>query len=603
MARAARQVGTNPMPGAPAAPPSMKASQFLISTLKEAPADAEVVSHQLMMRAGMIKRLAAGIYTYMPMGLRVIRKVESIVREEMNRAGAIECTMPVIQPAELWNESGRFTKMGPELLRLQDRHERDYVVQPTSEEAVTDIARQEFRSYKQLPKNLYQIQTKFRDERRPRFGLMRGREFIMKDAYSFDRDEAGAKRSYQVMAGAYRAIFDRFGLTYRAVAADSGAIGGDLSEEFQVIAATGEDAIVFSTGSAYAANMEKAEAAAPQGPRPAAREAMAKTPTPGKSTCADVAELLALPLARTVKSLVLATDELDDKGEVTKTQVWLLLLRGDHDMNEVKVGKVPGLGVGFRFATVPEILEHFGTPPGYLGPIGLKKPVRIVADREVAMMADWVCGANDKDFHFTGVNWGRDLPEPDAVADLRNVVAGDASPDGQGQLAIERGIEIGHVFYLGTKYSRAMNASFLDEDGKPKPFEMGCYGIGITRLPAAAIEQNHDARGIIWPDAIAPFTVVICPVGMDRSEAVKTVAEQLYAELLAAGLDVILDDRGERPGAMFADWELIGVPHRVTIGDKGLKDGQLEYQHRRDAAATKVPAADIAAFVKGRLAA
>ena len=603
MARAARQVGTNPMPGAPAAPPSMKASQFLISTLKEAPADAEVVSHQLMMRAGMIKRLAAGIYTYMPMGLRVIRKVEAIVREEMNRAGAIECTMPVIQPAELWNESGRFTKMGPELLRLQDRHERDYVVQPTSEEAVTDIARQEFRSYKQLPKNLYQIQTKFRDERRPRFGLMRGREFIMKDAYSFDRDEAGAKRSYQVMAGAYRAIFDRFGLTYRAVAADSGAIGGDLSEEFQVIAATGEDAIVFSTGSAYAANMEKAEAAAPQGPRPAAREAMAKTPTPGKSTCADVAELLALPLARTVKSLVLATDELDDKGEVTRTQVWLLLLRGDHDMNEVKVGKVPGLGAGFRFATVPEILEHFGTPPGYLGPIGLKKPVRIVADREVAMMADWVCGANDKDFHFTGVNWGRDLPEPDAVADLRNVVAGDASPDGQGSLAIERGIEIGHVFYLGTKYSRAMNASFLDEDGKPKPFEMGCYGIGITRLPAAAIEQNHDARGIIWPDAIAPFTVVICPVGMDRSEVVKTVAEQLYAELLAAGLDVILDDRGERPGAMFADWELIGVPHRVTIGDKGLKDGQLEYQHRRDAAATRVPVADIAAHVKGRLAA
>ena len=581
----------------------MKASQFLISTLKEAPADAEVLSHQLMTRAGMIKKLGAGIYTYMPMGLRVIRKVEAIVREEMNRAGAIECTMPVIQPAELWNESGRFTKMGPELLRLQDRHERDYVVQPTSEEAVTDIARQEFRSYKQLPKNLYQIQTKFRDERRPRFGLMRGREFIMKDAYSFDRDEAGAKRSYQVMAGAYRAIFDRFGLTYRAVAADSGAIGGDLSEEFQVIAATGEDAIVFSTGSAYAANMEKAEAAAPQGPRPAAREAMAKTPTPGKSTCADVAELLALPLARTVKSLVLATDELDDKGEVTRTQVWLLLLRGDHDMNEVKVGKVPGLGVGFRFATVPEILEHFGTPPGYLGPIGLKKPVRIVADREVAMMADWVCGANDKDFHFTGVNWGRDLPEPDAVADLRNVVAGDASPDGQGQLAIERGIEIGHVFYLGTKYSRAMNASFLDEDGKPKPFEMGCYGIGITRLPAAAIEQNHDARGIIWPDAIAPFTVVICPVGMDRSEAVKTVAEQLYAELLAAGLDVILDDRGERPGAMFADWELIGVPHRVTIGDKGLKDGQLEYQHRRDAAATRVPVADIAAHVKGRLAA
>ena len=581
----------------------MKASQFLISTLKEAPADAEVLSHQLMTRAGMIKKLGAGIYTYMPMGLRVIRKVEAIVREEMNRAGAIECVMPVIQPGELWTESGRFQTMGPELLRVRDRHERDFVVQPTSEEAVTDIARQDLRSYKQLPKNLYQIQTKFRDERRPRFGLMRGREFIMKDAYSFDRDEASAKLSYQKMAAAYRAIFDRFGLTYRAVAADSGAIGGDLSEEFQVIAATGEDAIVYSTGSDYAANMEKAEALAPAGARPAPGQPMTKTPTPGKSTCADVAELLALPLTRTVKSLVLATEELNDAGEVAKVQIWLLLLRGDHDMNEVKVGKVSGLDQGFRFASVPEIIDHFGTRPGYLGPIGLKKPVKIVADREVAAMADWVCGANEEDFHITGVNWGRDLPEPDLVADIRNVVAGDAAPDGRGQLAIERGIEIGHIFYLGTKYSRAMDATFLDDDGKPKPFEMGCYGIGITRLPAAAIEQNHDARGIIWPDAIAPFTVVICPVGMDRSEAVKTVAEQLYAELLAAGLDVILDDRGERPGAMFADWELIGVPHRVTIGDKGLKDGQLEYQHRRDAAATRVPVADIAAHVKGRLAA
>ena len=602
MARAARQVGTNPMPGAPAAPPSMKASQFLISTLKEAPADAEVVSHQLMMRAGMIKRLAAGIYTYMPMGLRVIRKVEAIVREEMNRAGAIECTMPVIQPAELWNESGRFTKMGPELLRLQDRHERDYVVQPTSEEAVTDIARQEFRSYKQLPKNLYQIQTKFRDERRPRFGLMRGREFIMKDAYSFDRDEAGAKRSYQVMAGAYRAIFDRFGLTYRAVAADSGAIGGDLSEEFQVIAATGEDAIVFSTGSAYAANMEKAEAAAPQGPRPAAREAMAKTPTPGKSTCADVAELLGLPLRNTVKSLVLATDELDDKGEVTRTQVWLLLLRGDHDMNEVKVGKVPGLA-GFRFATVGEVESAFGTKPGYLGPIGLQAPVKVVADRDVAVMANWVCGGNEADVHITGVNWGRDLPEPELVADIRNVVAGDQSPDGKGELAIERGIEIGHVFYLGTKYSAAMNASFLAEDGKPKHFEMGCYGIGVTRLPAAAIEQNHDERGIIWPDAIAPFTVVICPIGMDRSEAVRTEALRLHDALQAAGVDVMLDDRGERPGAMFADWELIGVPHRVVLSDRGISAGECEYQHRRDTAATKVPLQDIDAFLSARVAA
>ena len=581
----------------------MKASQFLISTLKEAPADAEVLSHQLMTRAGMIKKLGAGIYTYMPMGLRVIRKVEAIVREEMNRAGAIECVMPVIQPGELWTESGRFQTMGPELLRVRDRHERDFVVQPTSEEAVTDIARQDLRSYKQLPKNLYQIQTKFRDERRPRFGLMRGREFIMKDAYSFDRDEASAKLSYQKMAAAYRAIFDRFGLTYRAVAADSGAIGGDLSEEFQVIAATGEDAIVYSTGSDYAANMEKAEALAPAGARPAPAQPMTKTPTPGKSTCADVAELLALPLTRTVKSLVLATEELNDAGEVAKVQIWLLLLRGDHDMNEVKVGKVSGLDQGFRFASVPEIIDHFGTNPGYLGPIGLKKPVKIVADREVAAMADWVCGANEEDFHITGVNWGRDLPEPDLVADIRNVVAGDAAPDGRGQLAIERGIEIGHIFYLGTKYSRAMDATFLDDDGKPKPFEMGCYGIGITRLPAAAIEQNHDAKGIIWPDAIAPFTVVICPVGMDRSEAVKQAAESLYADLLAAGVDVMLDDRGERPGAMFADWELIGVPHRVTIGDKSLKEGQIEYQHRRDSAATKVPAGEIAAFVKGKLAA
>ena len=597
-------MGTNPIHGADSdAAIAMKASQFYISTLKEAPADAEVVSHQLMTRAGMIKKLGAGIYTYMPMGLRVIRKVEAIVREEMNRAGAVECSMPVVQPAELWRETGRFQTMGPELLRVQDRHERDFVVQPTSEEAVTDIARQDLRSYKQLPKNLYQIQTKFRDERRPRFGLMRGREFVMKDAYSFDRDEAGAKRSYQVMAQAYRAIFDRFGLRYRAVAADSGAIGGELSEEFQVIAATGEDAIVYSTGSNYAANLEKAESRAPQGPRPPAAQAMTKTPTPGKATCADVAELLGIPLASTVKSLVLATDEVDDKGEVVRSQVWLLLLRGDHDMNEVKVGKVPGLNQGFRFATVPEILAHFGTKPGYLGPIGLKKPVKIVADREVALMADWVCGANEEDFHITGVNWGRDLPEPDTVADIRNAVAGDPSPDGQGELAIERGIEIGHIFYLGTKYSQAMQATFLDEDGKPKPFEMGCYGIGITRLPAAAIEQNHDARGIIWPDALAPFTVVICPVGMDRSEAVKLAAEALYAELLAAGVDVMLDDRGERPGVMFADWELIGVPHRVTIGDKGLKDGQVEYQHRRDAGATRVPAGEIAAFVKGRLGA
>ena len=580
---------------------TMKASQFLISTLKEAPADAEVASHQLMMRAGMIKKLGAGIYTYMPMGLRVIRKVEAIVREEMNRAGAIEMTMPVVQPSELWQETGRFEKMGPELLRIQDRHGRDFVVQPTSEEVVTDIARQELRSYKQLPKNLYQIQTKFRDERRPRFGLMRGREFIMKDAYSFDRDADAAKASYQVMAQAYRAIFDRFGLRYRAVAADSGAIGGDLSEEFQVIAATGEDAIVYCPTSDYAANMEKAEALAPQGARPAASQALAKTPTPGKSTCADVAELLGLPLTQTIKSLVLAADELNNEGVVVKSQVWLLLVRGDHDMNEVKVGKLPGFEKGFRFATIAEIEDHFGCKPGYLGPIGLQKPLKIVIDREVAVMADWVCGANTVDFHMTGANWGRDLPEPDMVADIRNVVEGDASPDGKGVLAIERGIEVGHIFYLGTKYSQAMNATFLADDGKPKHFEMGCYGIGITRLPAAAIEQNHDAKGIIWPDALAPFTVVICPIGPDRSPDVKAAADNLYVDLLAAGVDVILDDRGERPGAMFADWELIGVPHRVTIGDKGLKDGLVEYQHRRDTEASKVAVGEVLGLLRAKL--
>ena len=578
----------------------MKASQFYISTLKEAPADAEIASHQLMTRAGMIKKLGAGIYSYMPMGLRVIRKVEAIVRDEMNKAGAIEMTMPVIQPAELWQETGRFEKMGAELLRIQDRHGRDFIVQPTSEEVVTDVMRQDIKSYKQLPKNLYQIQTKFRDERRPRFGLMRGREFIMKDAYSFDRDEAAAKVSYQNMAAAYRRIFDRFGLQYRAVAADSGAIGGDLSEEFQVIAATGEDAIVYCPTSDYAANMEKAQALAPTAERKVGTQAMAKIATPDKATCADVAQLLGIPLQSTVKSLVLATDTLNDKSEVVKTQVWLLLLRGDHDMNEVKVGKIEGLA-GFRFAAVPEIEHHFGCKPGYLGPLNLLRPVKLAVDREVAVMSDWICGANQPDFHMTGVNWGRDLPEPDLIADLRNVVAGDASPDGKGVLAIERGIEVGHVFYLGTKYSRAMNATFLGDNGKPQFLEMGCYGIGITRLPAAAIEQNHDAKGIIWPDAIAPFTVVLCPISPDRFAEVKLAADTLYAELMALGVDVILDDRNERPGAMFADWELIGVPHRVTIGDRGLKDGHVEYQHRRDAESTKVAAADALEFIMSRV--
>jgi prolyl-tRNA synthetase len=579
----------------------MKASQFFISTLKEAPADAEVVSHQLMMRAGMIKRLGAGIYNYMPMGLRVIRKVEAIVREEMNRAGAVELLMPAVQPAELWQETGRFEKMGPELLRVKDRHGRDFIIQPTSEEVITDIARQELRSYKQLPKNFYQIQTKFRDERRPRFGIMRGREFTMKDAYSFDRDVAAATLSYQGMFAAYQRIFDRFGLQYRAVAADTGAIGGELSHEFQVIADTGEDAIVYCPDSDYAANIELAEALATTGARADALQPLALTPTPGQATCEAVAAMLGLPLTQTVKSLVLASDQLDPHGAIVKSTVWLLLLRGDHELNEVKAGKIEGLKSGFRFATHAEIDEYFGCKPGYLGPIKTLKPVKVIADRSVASMSDFVCGANTADHHFTGANWGRDLPEPDLVADIRNVVAGDASPDGKGLLAIQRGIEVGHVFLLGTKYSKDMNATFLDENGKPQFLVMGCYGIGVTRILGAAIEQNHDARGIIWPESIAPFSVVICPIGMDRSEEVKVAAHKLHDELLSLGVDVLLDDRGERPGAMFADWELVGLPHRVVLSDRGLKEGQVEYQGRRDAEATKLPLTELLAYLKAKL--
>ena len=579
----------------------MRASQFHLFTLKEAPSDAEVVSQKLMLRAGMIRKVAAGIYSYMPMGLRAIRKVETIIREEMDRAGAMELTMPMVQPAELWNETGRWDKMGDELLRFKDRHERDFALQPTSEEVVTDIARQELKSYRQLPKNFYQIQTKFRDEIRPRFGVMRGREFTMKDAYSFDRSEEAAGRSYDIMFAAYKRIFDRIGLEYRAVAADTGAIGGDRSHEFQVIADTGEDAIVYCPDSDYAANIELAEAVSLIARRAEPAKALEKTPTPGKATCEDVAELLKVPLATTVKSLVLATDDIDDKGKPAGVTVWLLLVRGDHALNEVKAGKLPGLKSGFRFATEAEILEHFGCKPGYLGPIGLKKPVKVIADRTVAHMADFICGANDADFHFTGVNWGRDLPEPDLVADIRNVIEGDPSPDGGGVLAIQRGIEVGHVFYLGTKYSKAMNATFLDEDGKPKHFEMGCYGIGVTRILGAAIEQNHDARGIIWPRAIAPFEVVICPVGWGKSQAVREEAQKLYDALVATGVDAILDDRDERPGVMFADWELIGVPHRVTIGDRGLKEGVVEYQGRRDADAAKLAVGEVLGHVLDRL--
>jgi len=574
----------------------MRASRFFISTLKEAPSDAEIVSHKLMMRAGMIKRLGSGIYTYMPMGLKVIRKVEAIVREEMNRSGAIELLMPVVQPAELWQETGRWDKMGAELMRVKDRHGRDFAIQPTSEEVVTDVARTELRSYKQLPVNFYHIQTKFRDERRPRFGLMRGREFTMKDAYSFDRDIDGLKKSYQIMYDAYVRIFTRFGLQFRAVAADNGAIGGSGSHEFHVIAATGEDALVYCPTSDYAANMEAAEAVAVNAIRGAATEALTKTATPGKAKCEAVAELLKLPLERTIKSIVLTVE----KEKPEDKEVWLLLLRGDHELNEVKAGKIPGLA-NYRFANEAEIVEWFGTPPGYLGPIGTKKPVKVVADRTVANMSDFVCGANEADFHFTGANWGRDLPEP-TVADIRNVVEGDASPDGKGVLAIQRGIEVGHVFQLGTAYSESMKATYLDEAGKPQPLQMGCYGIGVTRILGAAIEQNFDDKGIIWPATLAPFEVVLCPMGYDRSEAVKAEIDKLYDALVAAGVDVILDDRGERPGAMFADWELIGVPHRIVIGDRGLKDGQVEYQGRRETAATPVPLADALAFIKGKLA-
>ena len=586
----------------------MKATSFHLATLKEAPADAEVVSHRLMTRAGMIKKLAGGIYTYMPLGLRVIRRIESIIREEMDRAGAIELLMPVVQPAELWMESGRWEKYGPELMRVKDRHERDFIIQPTSEEVITDIARQDLKSYRQLPKNFYHIQTKFRDERRPRFGVMRGREFTMKDAYSFDRNPDEALESYRRMYDAYIRIFDRIGLTYRAVAADTGAIGGSASHEFQVIADTGEDAIAYCVGSSYAANVELAEAVSLIDRRADPTQPMKKTATPGKARCEDVAAFLGVPLASTVKSLVLATDSLNPDGTAAAPVIWLLLVRGDHDLNEIKASKVPGLA-GFRFATEAEIIEHFGCPPGYLGPLGMAKPVRIVADRTVAAMSDFICGANEVDYHLTGMNWGRDLPLPAAegrqgaivTAAIRNVVAGDPSPDGKGELAIQRGIEVGHVFYLGTRYSAAMQANFIDEDGKAKPMEMGCYGIGVTRLLGAAIEHNHDEKGIIWPRHIAPFEVVICPMGMDRSEAVRAAANSLLEQLQQAGIDAILDDRGERPGAMFADWELIGLPLRVTVGDRGLKEGVVELTVRRGLETDKVPLAGAAAVVAQRL--
>jgi prolyl-tRNA synthetase len=546
-----------------------------------------------MLRAGLIKRLAGGIYTWMPAGLRVLKKVENIVREEMNRAGAVELFMPAVVPAELWQETGRWEKYGPELLRIKDRHQRDFVIGPTHEEVITDIVRKDVKSYRQLPIHLYQVQSKFRDEIRPRFGVMRGREFLMKDGYSFHTSFADLEREYRNMHETYSRIFTRLGLKFRAVAADTGSIGGTGSHEFHVLADSGEDAIAFCPDSDYAANVELAEAVAPQAPRAAAAEAMIKAATPGKTRCEDVAALLKLPVEKSVKAIAIMHDE----------AFCLLLIRGDHTLNEIKVGKIPGLDP-FRFATDAEIVDFLGCKPGYIGPVGVDSSrVRVIADRTVAAMDNFVCGANAEGFHLTGVNWGRDLPEPSLVADIRNVLPGDPSPDGKGTLDLCRGIEVGHIFQLRTKYSEAMKCVYLDENGKEQVMEMGCYGIGVSRIVGAAIEQGHDERGIIFPAAIAPFEVCIVPMGYTKSDAVKTAANALYAELRAAGVDVVLDDRNERPGVMFADMELIGVPHRVVVGERGLKEGQLEYKGRSDSEAQMIASGDMTAFLREKLCA
>ena len=570
----------------------MRASQFFIATLKEAPSDAEIVSHKLMLRAGLIRRLAGGIYTWMPMGLRVLRKVENIVREEMDRAGAIELLMPAVQPFELWEESGRGPKYGPELLRFKDRHQRDFVIGPTHEEVITDVVRRDIRSYRQLPRHFYQIQTKFRDEIRPRFGVMRGREFLMKDGYSFHGSYADLEREYRNMYDTYSRIFTRLGLQFRAVAADTGAIGGTGSHEFHVLADSGEDAIAFCPASDYAANVELAEAVAPVKVGAGATAAMEKKATPGKTKCEDVAAFLGLPLTQTVKAIaVMAQREGDGDGEFV-----LLLLRGDHDLNEIKAQKVVG---EFRFARDEEIVVALGCKAGYIGAVGFSG--RVVADRSVAVMSDCVCGANEEGYHLTGVNFGRDLPQPETVADIRNVVEGDPSPDGKGPLELCRGIEVGHIFQLRTKYAEALKCTFLDEQGKDQVMEMGCYGIGVSRIVGAAIEQGHDERGIVFPASIAPFAVAVVPMNYAKSETVRAAADALHAELLAAGIDAILDDRDERPGSMFADWELIGVPHRVVVGERGLLVGKLEYKGRRDAEATMVAVGETAAFLKKKL--
>ncbi|OGA18232.1 MAG: proline--tRNA ligase [Betaproteobacteria bacterium RIFCSPLOWO2_02_FULL_66_14] len=567
----------------------MRSSRFFIGTVKEAPADADLVSHKLMIRAGLVRRLAAGVYTWMPLGMRVLHKVSSIVREEMNRAGAIELQMPVVQPGELWQESGRWSDYGPELLRFKDRHDRDFVIQPTSEEVITDLARNELKSYRQLPVHFYQVQVKFRDERRPRFGVMRGREFIMKDGYSFHADYADLEREYRNMYATYGRIFSRLGLGFRAVAADTGAIGGTGSHEFQVLADSGEDAIAWCPESDYAANLELAEALAPAVPRADAAETMQRVPTPGRTRCEDVAALLRLPLERTVKAIAVMHDD----------RFVLLLLRGDHDLNEVKASKVGRLAP-FRFATEGEIERALGCKPGYIGPV--RTTVRVIADRTVAAMSDFVCGANEEGFHLCGVNWGRDAPEPE-VADLRSVVDGDPSPDGRGILRIRRGIEVGHIFQLRTKYSEALGARFLDEHGVARPMEMGCYGIGVTRIVAAAIEQNHDARGVVFPRAMAPFEVCLVPIGFHKSTMVRETAERLYAELSEGGIDVLLEDRNERPGVLFADMDLIGIPHRLVISDRGLAAGEAEYKGRRDDSPINIALDSSLQYLKDRLAA
>jgi prolyl-tRNA synthetase len=567
----------------------MRWSQYPVNTTKETPADAEVVSHQLMLRAGLIRKLAAGMYTWMPLGLRAMRKVENIVREEMDRAGALEVLMPGVIPAELWVESGRWEQFGPELLRLKDRHERDFCLGPTHEEVITDIARNELKSYRQLPVNFYQIQMKFRDERRPRFGVMRAREFLMKDAYSFDISPEAMAASYEVMHKAYTAIFTRLGLKFRSVVADTGAIGGSKSEEFHVLAESGEDAIAFSDGDAYAANMEMAIALPPQAPRGAATQPLAEVATPTAKTIDEVSKFLQLPASRQVKTLVVDGAE----GGVV-----MLLVRGDHELNAVKAQKLPGVLSPLRMSSQDSILKATGAEPGSLGPVGFKGP--IFADHSVLALADFVCGANKNGAHLTGVNWGRDLPEATA-ADIRNVVAGDPSPTGKGRLGIARGIEVGHVFQLGQKYSEAMGSTVLGENGKSAVLYMGCYGIGVTRVVAASIEQNHDARGIIWPDAIAPFRIVVVPLNASKSQRVKDTAERLYTDLLAAGVDVLLDDRDERPGVKFADSELVGIPHRVVVGERGLEAGKLEYRHRRAEAAEEFPVEGALGWIRAKL--